>query len=164
MNNLNFLCRTVREYYLAKIPDDLDYEIRSIVDNEEPVVQTLLARENGGWYLHAFAARMASMCVLCKDIKLCESGLRALIFEAGKLDIRDTFMGMSLLFRASEIIGYDGRKVFVDLASVLKEVPFAEELKKFANRSKGDRTIASMGYKEGVQHGQFRFIMISGDV
>lgn len=107
--------------------------------------------------LNAFAERAASIAVRHQDARELRAGiLAAAIAQAITGDLREPLTALSLLYRASEMIGHDPNSEFAaanDLSGGR-----AIGLLDFLRRSPEDKTIQAMGYEEGDDKGGFRFV------
>ncbi|MBG6065770.1 hypothetical protein [Micromonospora ureilytica] len=107
--------------------------------------------------LNAFAERAASLAVRHQSARELRAGiLAAAISQAITGDPREPLAALSLLYRASEIIGHDPNSEFAtanDLSGGR-----ANGLLDFLRRSPADKTIQAMGYEESGDEGGFRFV------
>lgn len=148
-------------YGSARLPCVRDGEIASIVRRIEgpedfgEAKQTL--GHGHGSVLSAFAERMASLAVREKSREALRDGLSAEQLALAVVgDYRDSLPALSLLFRASELIGADPAMEFAAVAAVAGS-PDDQPLLDFAGRDQEDRSLESMGYIEQDDEDGFRF-------
>jgi len=148
-------------YGSARLPSVRDEEIAAFVrqiDGPGPFAQAKDALGQGhGVVLSAFAERMASLAVRTGSRQSLRDGLSAAqlaLAVAG--DSRDSLPGLSLLFRASEILEMDPVVEFSAVAAFAAAAD-NQSLFDFLSRDDEDRSLAAMGYVEDRDDDGFRF-------
>jgi hypothetical protein len=148
-------------YGNARLPCMRDEEIAGVVrliDGPEAFVHAKAALGHGhGAVLAAFAERMASLAVRTRSLQSLRDGLGAEQLSLAVIgDSRDSLPGLSLLFRASEILEVDPKVEFAAVAA-LAAPPDNQPLLDFVGRDAEDRSLVSMGYIEDRDDDGFRF-------
>jgi hypothetical protein len=148
-------------YGSARLPCGRDDEIAKLVRQIQGLedfddAKRALSEEHGT-VLSAFAERMASLAVRATSLKALREGLSAEQLALAVVgDYRDSLPVLSLLFRATEILGEEPTVEFV-AAAVLANPPDNRPLLDFLMRDDEDRSLVSMGYIEDHDGEGFRF-------
>ncbi|MBQ1021705.1 hypothetical protein KBX71_28035 [Micromonospora sp. D93] len=148
-------------YGRDKLPSARDGQIRDLLlgaaDGAAFEQFNRLVPRGADRVLNAFAERAASIAVRHQDARELRAGiLAAAITQAIAGDPRESVAALSLLYRASEMIGHDPNLEFAaanDLSGGR-----ASGLLDFLRRSSEDKTIQAMGYEEGDDKDGFRFV------
>lgn len=148
-------------YGSARLPCVRDEEIAGVVRRIEGPGDFGEAKHvlghGHGTVLSAFAERMASLAVREKSREALRDGLSAEQLALAVVgDYRDSLPALTLLFRASELIGADPAIEFAAVAAFAGS-PDDQPLLDFPGRDQEDRTLASMGYIEHDDDDGFRF-------
>ena len=108
--------------------------------------------------LLTFAERMANAAVRERSARHVEAGLTAVAIEDFRIDAREDWLVLALLYRSAAKLGADGRALFCDAARWASERA-AAELIGFAQRADLAQVVEHMGYREDPGHAQgFRYL------
>lgn len=156
------LSRLAEEGYVSRrIPGECDAEIADFLnrilsaDVFEAVSQDLSTA--AAWILLAFADRAASYAVRIQAASWVGHGVMAAQLAATKIDPREALVIYSILYRAIELLDGDPISAFQEAASRVP-VQIGDFTMEFALRDDEDKSIASMGYVEGVDDDGFAFV------
>jgi hypothetical protein len=141
------------DYYGSPLPNARDDEITRLVElylaadpQERLKISSGLSELQASW-LKTYAHRMAMLSVRKQSPAILRNAIVALVIAAKVTDPRESTMGMSVLYRAAQLLGL-GDAAFRDGA---KEAPDAETerlLLGFLNRADPDKSIQTMGFRE----------------
>ena len=152
-----------RAYVKDEIPTDLDLRFSDLisglagvsVDVRKAIGDKLTGRI--AWGLREFAVRMASRAVRTGDPGYVLLGLRALALETDPDDLRDFFVAVGPLYRASELIGARAGPLF-DEAAGFTASELSEFIRAFPRRPSDNRRLADFGFREEGAGPTFRFV------
>ena len=144
------------------LPCSLDMQIQEIMagianGEEFARVRSALPR-NAGEVLDTFAERMASLAVRNGSLRDLRDGLLAVQLALMLTDDhREVLPAVSLLQRASDLIGADTSREFRETAERAGDPP-DNHLTRFLERSSEKKRIERMGFTEGTDDSGFRFL------
>jgi hypothetical protein len=148
-------------YVARRVPGPRDDEIAELVSRVTSV-EEFSSHAAGldlasGRVLNNFAKRAASLAVRLASESWVRHGLIAALLSGTVEDYREIARTNSLLFRAAELVGSDPVELFEE-AAALATPDVAGAFRAFAHAAESARSISVMGYVEGSDDGEFRFI------
>lgn len=149
-------------YGLEPLPCSVDVQIQGLMQSirsgeDFTRVASEVPRNTWGM-LSAFAERMASLAVRSGSISDIRDGLVAAQLSLILTDdFREVLQSVSLLYRASELVGVDPSQQFRAVAQLAGDPP-ENHLISFLERSPDKKRIERMGFTEGADETGFRFL------
>ena len=150
-------------YGQLPIPRVLDHKIHQVISkwidlNENARKEAAKSiQESQRFAFLAFSERMASLAVRKKSTDLIFTGLVALGVDGWRYDWRDNVLLLALHYDAALKLGIEPNVVF-DQAAMLMDNEVAEGIRSFPRRSKEDKSLEAMGYREGNDDDGFRYM------
>ena len=146
------------------IPDRRDKEIENLLsrymarsDSTGDPIDAPLSNDHSS-ALGAFSERMASLAVRTQDMRLITLGLVALGLATNQSrDVREEILIISLHYAAARKLSADPARIFLG-AALYVAGPGKGLIISFLSRSAQDKSLASMGYREGQDADGFRFV------
>jgi hypothetical protein len=105
----------------------------------------------------AFAARMASLAIGLRSQEPLTMATMAMFLQIGTGDVREDILVLTVIHAAAQKLGIDPRSVFLESARQFG-LDDTSGLEAYLKRSDEDKSLASMGYVEGMDEDGFRFV------